>query len=291
MREGVALKDSELVHIVTPNTRQDGAKHIAENSAQAIKDTLMAMSEAGLYQVKGAPAPKTGTELVSPSKVATTRPTKDMQKYQRTFPRTNGELPVRETTYQSFKSRFEEFPDLLSEFEGYIKKHNETYNPGGRTYSEEQKVPTPSGTIDEEPVESMTPVNKTVEEIGGFTVAGNSGTGEPEFNLIFTEAGDEIYLLGLKDGILGPDTDLGTIQGQFKIGNAAEGVMANSTQFVKFGFNDVNDLIIAKAFKGEQRGKVIRAPRGRSVGSENICTLAHLVNSPPGGVQCGWIGT
>jgi hypothetical protein len=253
---------------------------------QTMKDTLMAMSEAGLYQVKGVPAPKSGTEMVSPSKVATTHPTKDMRKYQCTFPRMNGELPVRESMYQSLKSRFADFPDLLAELEATIKKHNETYNPSGITYSEEPKVP---AARTEDPVE-LTPVNKTVDEIGGFTVAGDSGTGEPEFNLIFTEAGDEIYLLGLKDGILGPDTDLGTIQGQFKIGNAAEGVMVSSTQYIAFGFDNVNDLIIAKAFKGEQRGKVIRAPRGRSVGSVgnhlHTCALGepvHLVVCNVGG--------
>jgi hypothetical protein len=139
------------------------------------------------------------------------------------------------------------------ELEDFIKEHNEKYNTSCATYKEgaegaEKRTATTAEVTDSAPLQ-LCPLEKTKEEVlpKSFLVTHPS----TDFELIISEAGDEIYLHALKDGSINDEIDLAMITGTYKKDNPATALMKNTSQWFEFKIESPETLILAQAFNGD----------------------------------------
>jgi hypothetical protein len=85
----------------------DGADLIAANGNEKLKDTLMQLHNAGTYAIAGV----TPTDSLQP-RMATNRPVLAMDQFKNTFPRANGDLPLREAHLATMRATVRDFTDM-----------------------------------------------------------------------------------------------------------------------------------------------------------------------------------
>jgi len=231
-------------------TWQEAAKFTAANANDAIQDVLRSMNESGSYKVPGAPPAGSGSGVTG--QVARSRPVLDTSLFKHTCPRANGDLPLRECVLSDMRKACAKFETLAKALEDIVVKHNEAFNKSGTTYKDvaegtavtgiKRKAQDPACAPD-----ALTVSDKDKEAIGGFAVPHPTG----DFELIFTDDGTELYLYALKDGTLDPSTDLGCVQGSFKVGAPAKALMKNGSQWVEWNLSDMNTMVVSQGYRGE----------------------------------------
>ena len=235
-------------------TWQEGAKNVAKNVDKALVDRLTSLNQSNAYPIRGAPAHSgQGDAMASGRAGRKTRPTQDPGEYKHTHPKANGDLPLRDTVLTDMRQRYHDKATLLKELDAGVQQFNEKFNKSGQTYKEEAKRTAADADLDDgiKP-EALGAQEHSKEDIpGAISVPHENG----EFELIFNEAGDAIFLYALKDGIIDPTMDMGAIQGNFKLGNPATSLMSSASQWIEWGMKDVNVKVCARALQGDGSSK------------------------------------
>ena len=229
-------------------TFQPAPGAVAARVEESLKASLLEMVKSGKYVIPGAPGKETEAQVTS-STSSSRRPTLDATAFTLTWPRANGELPLRETVLQEKKALFGANDVLLKEFEAKVAEHNKMFNQSGLTYKEEKRTSADAGLAQggQETRTLLEPITKTKEDVGGIVLTSR----DKDCEFIFSEDGTAMYLFGLKDGTLTPATDCGMLNGSFKSGNAAVALKKGGSQWVEFDMTNLQTQIVGCAFHGE----------------------------------------
>ena len=241
------------------------ADTIVGEVSSTLKGDLYEMVSHQIYLIQG----------FRPSKEPTAsddgKPTLDENSCKITAVRANNALPIRSTELEKLANLIKHVDgkaELTLRLEAIVAAHNKEMNPTGEPFKAPAKKrpidevsPTGSGGPEVQAISIEPKVGdyKTVDDMKAAGVVHIVAGAEPFYEYFFPDDASSMYIHVLDDGIISPTVKLASVKGKYKMGDAAQTLMREGTNYVEFKLADQTSLL-ACSVSGDLPKQIVSSP-------------------------------